>query len=62
MLTAIVGGAIACIATAAIVGPALRAPRSGPARPGERTLPVTLSLVVAATGAIAWAILQRVSP
>jgi hypothetical protein len=61
VLTAIVGGAIACITTAAIVGPALRAPRSGAVRPGERTLPVTLSLVVAATGAIAYAILTRIS-
>lgn len=61
VLTALVGGAVACIVTAVIVGPALRAPRSGPVRPGERTLPVTLSLVVAATGAIAWAILWRIS-
>lgn len=62
VVTAIVGGAIACIATAIVVGPSLRAERGRPARPGEGTLTVTLSLVVAATGAIAWAILRTVAP
>ncbi len=62
VLTAILGGTIACISTAAIVGPSLRAARLGPTRPGEGTLKVTLALLVAATGAIAWAILRTVSP
>lgn len=62
VLTAIVGGAIACLVTAAIVGPSLRAARPGPARAGEGTLTVTLSLVMAATGAITWAVLRTISP
>ncbi len=62
VLTAIVGATIACITTAAIVGPTLRAERAAPTRRGEGTLTVTLSLVVAATGAIAWAILRTVTP
>jgi len=62
VLTAIVGAAIACITTAWIVGPTLRAERAAPTRRGEGTLTVTLSLVVAATGAIAWAILRTVTP
>lgn len=60
VLTALVGATVACIAAGAIVGPALRAQRPGPARDG--TLAITLSLVVAATGAVAWAILRSVSP
>jgi hypothetical protein len=62
VLTAIVGAAIACIATGAIVGPSLRAARVGPTRPGQGALAVTLALVVAATGTIAWAILRSVGP
>lgn len=62
VIAAIVGGAIACIATAIVVGPSLRAHRGRPSRPGEATLTITLSLVVAATGAIAWAILRTVAP
>ncbi len=60
VLTAIVGATIACIATGAIVGPSLRAERPGAAR--DAALPITLSLVVAATGAIAWAILRSIGP
>ncbi len=61
VVAAVVGGAVACIATAVVVGPSLRAARGRPARPAESTLTVTLALVVAATGAIAWAILRSVS-
>jgi hypothetical protein len=60
VLAAIVGGAMACVAAAVIVGPALRAERSSP-RTRDVALKVTLALVVAATGAIAWAILRTVS-
>lgn len=62
VLSAIVGAAIACIMTAAIVGPSLRAARPTAGRPAEGTLTVTLALVVAATGAIAWAIMRSLSP
>lgn len=61
VVSVIVGGAVACIATAMVVGPSLRAARGRAPRPGEATLTLTLSLVVAATGAIAWAILRTVS-
>jgi hypothetical protein len=60
VIAAIVGGVIACVATAAIVGPSLRAERGSVARTDVATT-VTLSLVVAATGAIAWAILRTVA-
>jgi hypothetical protein len=59
-IAVIAGGLIACIATAAIVGPSLRAERAI-ARRGEPALTITLSLVVAATGAIAWGILRMVA-
>lgn len=55
-LAAIVGGAIACVAAAVIIGPSLRAARPT-SRPSEGTLTLALALLVAATGAIAWGIL-----
>jgi hypothetical protein len=60
VLVAILAAAIATLASAVILAPALRARRSGEVRAGGDGVAVAASLVVAVTGAMAWAILQFV--
>lgn len=58
VLVAILAAAVATFALTVIIGPALRAPRPGEVRSGRDGVTIAASIVVAATGVLAWAILR----
>lgn len=59
VLTSVVAATVACFAVGVIVGPALRAARSGSHRPAQRQRRLAASMLLAAAAGVGWLLLRH---
>lgn len=59
VLTALVGGVVACLALGAVIGPSLRADRAPPLHPARRQRRLGAAMLIAVAAGVGWLLLRH---